>query len=483
MSYLPINEQNQQAPTGQTTPAPQGTGTPPPQQSGGSVGGGTTGGAKGTPNTGALSQFGSSASKLGDYLSANAPQITQQAQNVTSGLNNQYDALNQGITNAANQFGQQVSQGYAAPNQDVVNQAMQNPTQFAQDPNNVSAFQAQYNNQYTGPQSFESTTPYSQIQGQVQNAVQQGGLLQTQAGLQSYLGGQQQNPTAASSTLDALLLRGNPQAQQQIQQAAGQFNNLTGQLQNATQTQDQGVTAAQQAAQNAQQYAQNTFNPYVQQFQTGLNTQLADVNKNRDVYNQGVTAYQTAAQQQNANLQNAIAAENYQGNVNNLVGNPSGGAAMNARIAQLLDPTATLNSLQPYLSGQPITQPGTLANTANAGQYGEDAALAQLLGQNYNPLLNQTDISQAGTYNIPTLPTTGPNSAPEIQYINDINSLYGNAGLSNVNVPQYGGWQNATPQQLAQAGLNVGPGQGFNLNPDQLAALQRLSSGEQGFKG
>lgn len=471
MAFLPPEQQNQQAPQGVTA-----AGSPPPQ-TGGSAGGGTAP-AK-TSSSGTPTQFGSSASKLGDYLTANAPQITNQANQVTSGLNSQYGQIQGDITNAANQFGQQVSQGYAAPNQSLVDQAASNPYGFVSaSPDNTKAFQAQYNDTYTGPQNYESSTPYGNIQNEVTNAVQNAGQFNTSAGLQNYFRGQGGNQTKASNTLDALLLQGNPQAQQQIKTAANQFQNLTPQFQQSTATADQSVQAAQQAAQQAQQYAQGQIKPVVDQFGNTLNTQLNNINTNRGAYNTAVTQNQTAAQQDQANLLAAqqAAQAKYQGNILNSVGNPVGGAAMNNRIGSLINPQAYLTELAPYLSGQPITQPGTLANTATTQQYQEDAALAQLLGQNYNPVLNQANASQAGSYTIPGMPGATPNTGGETQYIGDIGSLYGNPGIYNVNAP--GGWQNATPQQLAQSGLNVGQGQGFNLTPDQQAALQRLAANQ-----
>src|SRR4029077_12441790 len=136
MSFLPINEQNQLAPTGQTTNLPSSQGGAPPA-TGGSTGAGTAKGAI----TGTPTQFGSSASKLGDYLSANAPQIQNQAAGVAGGLNTQYNQVGTDITNATNQFGQQVNAGYNAANPDLTTQALANPTQFAAKPENVTAFQ------------------------------------------------------------------------------------------------------------------------------------------------------------------------------------------------------------------------------------------------------------------------------------------------------------------------------------------------------
>ena len=473
MSYLPKNEDNLEGqPQGQTSNDP--AAEAPPTQSGGSVGdegGGQTGAGSAT---GSPTQFGSSASKLGDYLTANAPQIGQQADKVAGKFNDQYTQLNRGIQDASNQFGQQVQGGYTAGNQDVVNQAASNPTQFAADPNNIKAWQAQYNDQYTGPQNFESTAPYGQIQGQVQSAVNQGNWLQNQAGLASYLQGQSKNPTRASSTLDSLLLSGNPEAQQKIQTAGKQFNNLTGQLESSKGQANSQVKAAQDAAQAANQYAHQQIGQTVDQFGNALNTQLTGANANRDAFNNAVTTNQPLAQQAQQQLLAAqqAAQQKYTGNINNSVGNAAGGAAQNAKLNQLIDPSSYLSQLAPYLSGQPITQPGTLANVSNQGQYSEDAALEALLGQDYNQFLKPNEASQAGSYQVPTLPGSVPNIGGQTQYMGDIASLYGNAGIQNVNAP--GGWQNATPQQLAQSAANIRPGQGFNADPATMEALQRL---------
>lgn len=405
MAFLPIDQQNQtnqQAPTGQTM-----AGSPPPQ-TGGSAG--TGAGAVKTTASGTPTQFGSSASKLGDYLTANAPQIQNQANQVVSGLNQQYGQVSGDINNAANQFGQQVSQGYAAPNQDVVNQAAQNPAGFASDPNNVKAFQGQYNDTYSGPTSYESSQPYGAIQGEVTNAVQNAGLLNTQPGLQSYFSKNAgPNATQASNTLDTLLLQGNPQAQQQIQQAAGQFGNLTNQFGQSTTAADQSVQAAQQAAQQAQQYAQGQFNPVVDQFGNA-------VTQNYNTAQQAATNYNNQANQAYSQLtpiQQWLQA--YQGNSGVNIGN---------------------NPLTQYLNQTPVNAP-TLANASTPEQYQEAAALSQLLGSGYQSPLDQANAAQAGTYKTPASNSYDLNNI--IQQIaggattNEYNKLQ--PGVPGVNTP------------------------------------------------
>lgn len=376
MSFLPISEENTQAPTGQT----QGgvSGAPPVQ--GGSAGAGQAGGGATGASTGSPTQFGSSASKLGDYLNANAPQIQGQANKVVSGLNQQYGQVGQDITNAANQFGQSVQGGYAAPNQDLVNQAVANPTQFASNPDNVKAFQSQYNNSYSGPTSYESSQPYGAIQGEVNQAVQNAGLLNTQAGLGNYLGQTQGgNQTRASNTLDTLLLQGNPGAQQQIQQAAGQFQNLTPQFQQSVTGADQSVQAAQKAAQDAKAYAQGQFGTAANAFNTGLQNAGTDAQNKTAAYNNALNQFYSQAtpieQQINA----------YLGTLPNNAG---------SNVQDLFAPVISGNKL--------ISTPPTLASVATPDQYAEANALAQLGGQAYTSPLNQANIGQAGTAVTPT---------------------------------------------------------------------------------
>lgn len=371
MSFLPINEQNQQAPTGQTTNAP--AGNPPPVSSGsaGTATGG--GGAKGSITASPI-QFGSSASKLGDYLSANAPQITNQANAVAGKFNDQYSQLNQGIQNAANQFNQQVQGGYAAPDQNIVNQAVSNPTQFTATPENIAKFQAQYNNQYTGPQNFEGSTPYSDIQGQVSNAVNQGNLLQSQAGLASYLQGQSKNPTKASSTLDSLLLSGNPEAQQTVQNAGKQFNNLTGQLETATGAANQGVQSAKDASAAAAKYAQDTFNPYVQNFGNQLTQGAQTAEAGRNAYNTSLNNFYGSA----------VPIEQQ---INQWAGTLPGGQSVNDLIAPIIAANNQGENINPI----------TAQNYATPEQYAQAQAIQQLLGGKGQLPIDQTTVNQAGT--------------------------------------------------------------------------------------
>lgn len=373
MSFLPLNQQENQpagiAPVSGGVPVAD---TPPDTpSSGGSAGSEASGGGAKSSAGGTPTQFGSSASKLGDYLKANAPQVGQQAQSVAGKFNTQYGQLQQGIQNAANQFGQQVQGGYAASNPTAVNQAIANPTQFAMNPESIKAFQGQYNNQYTGPQNFVGTQGYGDIQGQVQGAQQQANLLGTQAGLQSYLQGRGKNPTPASSTLDALLLRGNPGAQKTIQDAASQFGGLTSQLGSATGSANKSVSDAQKAAEESRAYARGQFDPYAQGFGNQIQTNAQQAQNALNVYNQNIT--------------------NQRGPLNTLQNLLSGYQASSGQ--------TTPDFLSQYFAQQPVANNITNATIATPEQYAQAAALSQLSGNTWQSPLDQAMLNQAGTAN------------------------------------------------------------------------------------
>lgn len=389
MAFLPPDQQNNQAPTGQTTANP---GASAPPAGSGSAGAGTSApkaASGGSPNTASPTQFGGGAQNLQAYLTANAPQITSEANTISNNLNTGYGQISGDINNTANQFGQQVQSDYTAPNQSVDTAAAANPAAFASNPNDVSAFQNQYNDTYTGPQNFESTTPYSNIQNEVSTAVQDAGQLNTQAGLQTYFAGQEQNPTNAETTLDSLLLSGNPQANQQVQTAAGQYANLTPQLQNVTTAADADVAAAQTQAQQAAQAAQTAINPVVAAENTQIQSELAADQAAANTYNTTQTAAQTQAQSINGILNTEPTIFQNVPNYN---------------LSQFLGPTG--NPVTQDLTLNPIATPASTANTATAQDYAETQALSNLLGANYQDPLNQANAAQAGTFQTPGSPVT-----------------------------------------------------------------------------
>lgn len=405
MAFLPPEEQNQNAPTGQTTANP---GMMPPPTAGGSAGAGSAPKVGAAPSSGTSTQFGSSSSKLGDYLSANAPQIQGQADKVASNLGQQYQQVGTDINNSLGQFGQTVNQGYTAGNKDLVDKAASNTQSFVQDPNNVSGFQAQYNDAYKGPQSYESTTPYVNTQNEVNNAVQTAQGFNTQGGLANYFGSQGGNQTHATNTLDALLTQGNTDARNTVSTAVDQFNNLIPQLAQSAQAGNAHVQSAQNAADAARAYAQNAING-----QNGTATNL-----NNEV-NNGYNTALTNATNQNQSVQDLLANRLY---------NPTDNAQSGYGVSAISDQDAASLGMTPDQAGalrQAMIDAGT-SQYMTGHNFGQGSDVSKI---NLSQFLQQSDPSA---------------------YINQANT--------------------ATPEEYAQAQALqtlTGSGDGLALNPGQ----------------
>jgi hypothetical protein len=193
------------------------------------------------------------------YLTANAPQITNQGTQIANQLSSQYGATTGAVDQAAQNVQGQVTAGTTAPNQALVNQAAANPTEFVTDPNNVAAFQKQLAGGYSGPANMEGTDQYGTAAKAVQDAVTQAGQVNTTSGLENYVRGTERNPTQGESLLDTVLLQGNPNAIQTVQNAAKPFTGLNDYLGQATTTTDAAIQKAITDAQNQAQAVQAQF--------------------------------------------------------------------------------------------------------------------------------------------------------------------------------------------------------------------------------
>lgn len=371
--------QNQQPGAGGQTPTNQAA----PMTSAG-TGAGPTGG-KGAP-TGAASnqQAAQPFTNLQSYLSANAPQIQDQANTISNNLTNQYGQVQNDVNAGTTAFNNQVSGGYAAPNAQVVQQAAANPTQFVQDPNNVAAFQSQINDQYTGPANFEGTAGYTGLNNEVNTAAQNASQVNTLPGLQTYLQGTETNPTQGENTLDSVLLNQSPAAIQQVQQAAAPFAQLPGYLSGNVTSADANAANAQTQAQQASQAAQDAF------------TGTGGV----------VPTWETALQNNFTNDQNEVNQANAQIAAGNSAATPLE-QAYQTYLAQ--GGYGFSNPIESLINQAPVAMP-TQAQAASSSDYAEQAALQQLLGSEFTGPLNSANASQAGQFQTPQVQTSNPQS-------------------------------------------------------------------------
>ncbi len=423
-------------------PGTPGAGTQPPMTSAGPGAGPT--GAKGAPtgaatNTAAAQPF----TNLNAYLTANAPQVQNQANTIAGNLTSQYGQTQNDINAGTSAFNQQVAGGYAAPNAQVVQQAAADPTNFAQTPSNVAAFQGQLNDQYTGPANFEGTSGYAGLNKEVNSNVANANQLNTIPGIQTFLQGTEKNPTQGENTLDAVLLNQSPNAIKQVQAAAAPFSQLPDYLSGNVTAADQGVTNAQAQAKQAAQFANSTFlgpGGVAPTFQNALTNAVPAAQAQQNAYNSTVA--------QNASALNPM------------------NTALNS-FEERSGVTGLDNPLSAYLNQKALTGAPSLATVATSPQYAEDAALAKLLGTQYNPQLDQANVGQAGSFSVPTATAANPQSLA--QQLADISTqgTFSQKVLPNIN---------ATNARMAGLVHPLDPFSKNNLDPtfdSDIAAIQR----------
>lgn len=233
---------------------------------------------------------------VGSYLDANKAGTEKMGQDVASNLTTKYNQTKSGIDTSANDFINQVNQGYTKGNDQLIRDVASNPNAAANDPNQLAAFQAQLNDQYTGPNSYGD---YGTQQGNIASAQQYGNLNQTPGGMNVLAQGIE-GPQASQGVnqLDTMLLQGSPGASQAIKTASDPYAGLTDYLNSKNAAGNAAISSGQNAANTASANALNAF--------TGENGTLTNLNKQ---VNAGATAADNArnnAITQQASLKSAL---------------------------------------------------------------------------------------------------------------------------------------------------------------------------------
>lgn len=392
MAYLPQqipnDEENKFGRTGDTTPSPT------PAESGGSSGAATSGGgSSAAPGVGSSTQFGSNAAKLSDYLKANEPQVKDFGNQVAGNLTQNYNDTMQGINQGVGAFNQQVNQGYTPGNQELVSRAAADPTNFAKSKGDVDAFKSIYNDEYKGPENFESSNYYSNTNNNVNKAVEGAALTGSSAGLGSYLNNYMNagGGSPAIQTLDTALLQRSPEARTAIQNAATPFQNLSTYLGGKTAEANQGVANAKKTAADTRQGVRDQFGNVISQAQTGFNDRLAGARnaatqKSGDIMNKIM----------NGILPGTTDTSDLQQGFTNLGINP-GEAEAEAGSIPLLDRLYGQKFNPNLITQQNADVAINPTNFANQGDYDQFAALQSLTGNDMSGFLNPQNSGQAGT--------------------------------------------------------------------------------------
>lgn len=370
---------------------------------------------------------------VGSYLDANQAGSAKLGTDVAGNLTNQYNQTKSSIGNSANDTINQVNQGYTKSNTDLINQVAADPTAAAANHDTLSQFQSQLNNTYTGPTSWADQ---GNLQGQVAQAQQYGGLNKTPGGL-NVLTSELEGPQASQGVnqLDTMLLGGNPNSMQKVNAAADPYASLTDYLNsqgtNVTGAISQGQTEAQKSSQAAQDAFLGANGTY-----TNLNNQVTK--QSADALS-AAQASQAALKADIANLYGGQALDTKGTALAGYNGSSTPwGSTTNYSVGQLspqdlqtlgitqdqwnalqsgmqaagtsdymtghnfgAGSTTTQQDLMSYLQMQDPTTAINPGTTATADQYAQMDAIQKLLGDKMpqGAAINPLNASQAGTYN------------------------------------------------------------------------------------
>lgn len=404
---------------------------------------GVTSGA-GSPTTGTPKAGGNFAS-LQNYVDANQGGAAPLAGQITQGVQNQYNTLQGQNTSTLNGIQGNVNSGYTAQDPSVLSQEAANPVSFASNPSNISSFQKQLNDQYTGPTSAEGDSGYQNQVANVNQAITTGqNLTGSEAGRQQLLSQFEQAPSTSVTGLNSAILSKDPTSLNSIENAYKPFSNLTTQLSTGAQGIDNSIAGAQTDAQAANSTANAQIASQSKSLQNNLNDELAQGQTNAQAYQKYATAQDTTG----VNGVNSAIADFEK----NLTVPGSGSQIFAPSTWNNIGTGATLPGAT-YTSALP-----TLGQVATPEQFSTANALSELAGPSYtNPLAGVT----ASTYNpLTTDPTISQMVAPEVAPLQKFIEAYNQGPTSGLNNP---------------AGSQFGAGSptAANVNPEARAVVQQ----------
>lgn len=361
---------------------------------------------------------------LNQYLDANQGQAAPLANKIMGQINNQYNTLNSQDQGVLSNINGEVTNapGYTASNNALIAQESADPVSFANNANNVSAFQQQLTDSYGGPTNAEGDTGFQSQQAAVNNAIAQGQTnTTTDAGRQSLIAQNSAAPTAGVTALNSSILSQDPTYLGQVQNAYQPFNNLVTNLSTGAQNIDQTIAGEQADAANAVSNSTGAINNQINGLNSAVNNQLTTDQSNATTVNNEVNQALTTGQasptilstlgisqnQWNAltSAQKADATSDYVKSANGQWGAQSGTANVDLnQFNTQLDPNAVF----------------TTANVATPEQYQDAQAFQTLInGLNLNTpqaIINQSTASQAGT---------APTSTNSYNYTNALGTTQG----------------------------------------------------------
>lgn len=222
---------------------------------------------------------------VADYLNKNTEGSAQIGEAASNKLVAQRDEAGNQVTDSGNKFNQDVSSGTTNLDENLLGNALSKPEDFVQDPNNTAKFLAMRDASYKGPASLQSTSYFAPADTKVSGLKTTAEGLGTEAGRNALVSSLSDHPTQGKTSLNQLLLQGNPAAAEKIQNTAGTFKSVEDQwaqlLANAPST----VDAARAATDSARTTTQSRLGDTTKGFTTGLTNKLNTATNERDAFN------------------------------------------------------------------------------------------------------------------------------------------------------------------------------------------------------
>jgi len=417
---------------------------------------------------------------INSYLSNNAPQAAQMGQNVAANIQNQYSNIGNEIAQTNQNFQSAVGAASTPENASLINEVSTNPIAAASNPANVTAFQGQLNDTYTGPTDITQYTSPTNTTGtsdwaNINNAINANA--QTYATAASPASTQQLAQTLEGSSitpgitnLDTILLNQNPDSISAITNAAGQWNNLNSLLSQAqtssnpiAQNAIASATAAQQDANAALQGQETSATNALEQELSNAASGVASYDNSVNNFDQEFNNNPTAISEGNL-LQNGVSPY--------LVDALGAIAQFNQADApeayQLPNAETFVQNPETSLP----TPPTSVGQVATSNDVALENALAALSGGSYTPLVtapgNFTAPTGQPTFNAPglaaALNSAFRNDTPTFVPATDPNGALADWQALQNYLNEYAG--NPTPPTEGGGGpINTGPGAGTGTGP------------------
>ncbi len=346
-------------------------------------------GGSGTSNAPSQPEGNQSFATVQDYLKSNTTQGNELGDKFAGKLDTTLSGEKSSVLNGINAFGDEVNAGTVNSDSGLVNDAANNPTSVANDPNRLSDWMKQYNAAYAGPSSFENSDVYSQASSAANEAKQKGELVKDTGGREQLLQDEFNDYGQGNRGLDQALLQ-NSGRSADIQAFAPKFAGVGDYLKQASGNAANQVAGGVSTSQATKDAAHAALDPRITGFQSDLAKRVSDAQT------QAGAAGDTATK-----IKSDLAS-----------GNPDT-VAQDLRTAGVGDPeTASISNylknlnseygvsnpdLSKFYSFNPATDVNA-ANVATPEDYQKAAAYQKLSGINLGGVLNPADAAKAGTY-------------------------------------------------------------------------------------